>query len=256
MTGPDIEAVTFDFWNTLVWEPPGRLVAGRIRAWIELLGQAGLAVGAERIAAAHEVAFGQYQAAWKANRQYVVADATAVMLAELAIEADDDLRTALTGSFAEAGAATDLQLADGIGDCLRTLRAGGVGLGIVCDIGLTPSPTLLDLLDRWGLLDLFDAWAFSDEVGVYKPQPAIFLVALDALGASPARAAHVGDRYRTDVAGAQALGMVSVRYAGVYDDPEVGHAEADHVVGHFRDLPGVLGAPRGGTPEQRRRPRR
>lgn len=240
MPGRDIEAVTFDFWNTLVWEGPGQLVAGRLQAWAGLLEEAGLPVEAGRLAAAHESAFSEYQAAWKANRQYVVADATARMLAVLDLEVNDELRKALTRSFDEAGAATDLHLADGVADCLRALRAEGLGLGIVCDIGLTPSPTLRGLLDRWELLDLFRGWAFSDEVGVYKPEPGIFRVALAQLGSAPDRAAHVGDRLRTDVAGARGLGMLSVRYSGVYDDPDEGLAEAEHVIGDFSELPALI----------------
>jgi len=240
MPDQGIEAVTFDFWNTLVWEAPGRLVEGRLRAWAGLLEEAGIRAEAGRLAAAHEVAFSEYQAAWKANRQYVVADATARMLAELGLEVDEALRHALARSFGEAGAGTELHLADGVGQCLRTLRSQGLALGIVCDIGLTPSPTLLGLLDRWRLLELFDGWAFSDEVGVYKPEPGIFLVALEQLGAKPEHAAHVGDRFRTDVAGARALGMVSVRYTGVYDDPEPGLEEADISVGHLSELPAAL----------------
>ena len=236
-----IEAVTFDFWNTLVWEAPGQLVEGRLRAWAGLLEEAGIPTEAGRLATAHEAAFSEYQAAWKANRQYVVADATARMLAVLELDVEDDLRAALVRSFGEAGAATDLHLADGVGDCLRALRADGVDLGIVCDIGLTPSPTLLGLLDRRGLLELFGGWAFSDEVGVYKPEPEIFLVALEQLGAGPEGAAHVGDRFRTDVAGARNLGMVSVRYTGVYDDPDRHLPEADIVVGQLADLPAALG---------------
>ncbi|MGH9152625.1 MAG: HAD family hydrolase [Acidimicrobiales bacterium] len=241
MPDQGIEAVTFDFWNTLVWEAPGQLVEGRLRAWAGLLEEAGVPTEAGRLAAAHEAAFAEYQAAWKANRQYVVADATARMLAALELDVDEPVREALTRAFGEAGAATNLQLADGVGECLRSLRAQGLALGIVCDIGLTPSPTLLGLLDRWGLLELFDGWAFSDEVGIYKPDPGIFLVALEQLGAKPDQAAHVGDRFRTDVAGARDLGMVSVRYTGVYDDPESGHAEADLVVAHLSELPAALG---------------
>ena len=40
--GGRLEAVTFDFWNTLVWEAPGQLVKGRLRAWAGLLEEAGM----------------------------------------------------------------------------------------------------------------------------------------------------------------------------------------------------------------------
>src|SRR4029434_2234803 len=83
-------------------------------------------------------------------------------------------------------------------------------------VGLTPSPTLRDRLTGFGLLRWFDGWSFSDETGWFKPAPAAFLPALEALDVSdPTAAAHVGDNRRTDVAGALALGMTAVRYTGL-----------------------------------------
>lgn len=236
-----IDAVTFDYWNTLVQEGPAGLVDQRLTAWAGLLEEGGVPVQGDRLSAAHQIAFGNYQTAWRANRQYVVADATACMLSVLELDVPEDLRLALVAAFADAGSATDLRLVHGAGTCLQALDDAGVGLGIVCDVGLTPSSALRVHLERWGLLELFGALAFSDEVGVYKPEPGIFQVALDALGVEPARTAHVGDRLRTDVAGARSLGMVSVRYTGVYDDPEDGIPEADHIVAEHSQLPAVLG---------------
>ncbi len=71
------------------------------------------------------------------------------------------------------------------------------------------------------MLDLFDHWSFSDDVGYYKPAPEIFEHALAGLGGpAPAQVAHVGDLRRTDVGGAQAMGMIAVRYRGVFDDSD------------------------------------
>jgi putative hydrolase of the HAD superfamily len=51
----------------------------------------------------------------------------------------------------------------------------------------------------------------SATVGVAKPDPAIFTMALDALGVPPSRAVlHVGDSLRYDVAGALAAGLQPV----------------------------------------------
>ncbi len=47
----------------------------------------------------------------------------------------------------------------------------------------------------------------SGAVGVEKPDPRIFAVALDALGVSGERAVHVGDTVFADVAGARAAGV-------------------------------------------------
>jgi putative hydrolase of the HAD superfamily len=236
-----IEAVTFDFWNTLMWEGPDALVKSRMAALLGLLEESGLPVDESTLRSAHQVAFDRYQAEWRANRQFCVSDAVMVMAEELGIPTDLRLRARLTEAFDTAGDEAQLHLAEGIQECLERLHSTGVRLSIVCDIGLTPSPVLRRHLARRGLLDLFGSWAFSDEVGCYKPEAAIFEHALAGLGGvSPARAAHVGDRRRTDVAGARALGMTSVRYTGVYDDPDTEGAEADLVVDHYRHLPAQL----------------
>ncbi|MBI2708240.1 MAG: hypothetical protein HYX34_00885, partial [Actinobacteria bacterium] len=60
----------------------------------------------------------------------------------------------------------------------------------------------------------------------------------------PRATAHVGDLRRTDVAGAQALGILAVRYSGVFDDPpppDGPPVEADHVIADHAELPAVLG---------------
>ena len=112
-----------------------------------------------------------------------------------------------------------MQLTDGIASVLARLRERGVRLGIICDVGLTPSTTLRSYLADHDVLEYFDHWSFSDEVGAYKPSPTIFADALAGLGVvEPSRAAHVGDLLRTDVSGARAMGMLSVRYRGVNDD--------------------------------------
>jgi FMN phosphatase YigB (HAD superfamily) len=52
---------------------------------------------------------------------------------------------------------------------------------------------------------------------------------------------HVGDLRRTDIAGASALGMRTVRYRALHDDPDVdGGIEADFVLDSHRELPGLI----------------
>ena len=62
----------------------------------------------------------------------------------------------------------------------------------------------------------------------------------------PVGVVHVGDLRRTDVAGARALGMTTVRFRGVVEDdaPEEGDdegPEADHVIDRLAELPALLG---------------
>ena len=49
---------------------------------------------------------------------------------------------------------------------------------------------------------------------------------------------HIGDTPRTDIAGAQALGMTTIRCAGSADHPEP--PEADFVIKDHREIPAIL----------------
>lgn len=232
-----VEAVTFDFWNTLMWEEPGSLREKRLEAWRESLG----AVDEEALQEAHDAAHQEYVDSWVAGRQFRVEEAVAHMLSGSNGSLGRDAAPVLVEGFSEGGRRAAVHPSDGVGECLASLKAGGTRIGIVCDIGLTPSPVVRELLERAGLLDYFDGMSFSDEVGHYKPHPAIFEHALAGLGGVPAeRAAHVGDRVRTDVDGAAAMGMKAVRYNGVYEDELAGQRE-EVVVRDLRELPRLLG---------------
>jgi HAD superfamily hydrolase (TIGR01549 family) len=61
-----------------------------------------------------------------------------------------------------------------------------------------------------GFADLVSVWAISAELGVDKPDPAIFSHALAEAGATPERVVMVGDRLDRDIAPAKALGMRTV----------------------------------------------
>ncbi|HEX2849904.1 MAG TPA: HAD hydrolase-like protein, partial [Acidimicrobiales bacterium] len=60
-------------------------------------------------------------------------------------------------------------------------------------------------------------------------------------GVVPERAAHIGDLRRTDVAGALGMGMLSLRYTGVFDDADFDGPDAHHVLASHADLPAILG---------------
>lgn len=235
------DAVTFDYWNTLVWEEAGHLRGRRVEAWAGLLEEAGFAMERALLGAVFDRSWERYVEHWTTNQQYQSVRAAEEILEHLGFEVPPHVRRELIETFTEIGRHAELHLTEGIGDCLRTLRAAGLRLGIICDVGMTPSPLLLDHLERHGLLELFDHWSFSDEVGHYKPSPVIFQHALAGLGGvAPARAVHVGDIRRTDVAGARGIGMTAVRYTGIGDDTTQTTPEAHHVVASYAELPALV----------------
>lgn len=236
-----VRAVTFDFWNTLVRETPGSLREVRRARWLDVLGEAGVAVDGSVIDAAFDVVWGQHHAAWKRNEQYTPQTAARVAIGLLGVDLPDRVRTELEEAFCSAGEAASLELCPGVADAVDDLATRGVRLGIICDVGFTPSPALRRLLERWRMLSAFTGWSFSDEVGHYKPARAIFEHALAYLGSPPSETAHIGDLRRTDVAGARAAGWLSLRYRGVNDDTE-DLPDADIVIDDHAHLVAALDA--------------
>ena len=219
MVDPRPRTITFDFWNTLV-AAEDRLVREQrrvdIRAAVEDRHGAFDDTVVERSLGAARRA---QDAAWRANRPFSVHDAADAIASELGVALTEGERAAVIAAFVDPPASVDPPLAPNVGAALDALRAAGLRIGIVCDVGITPSSTLRRFLDGHGVLDRFDHWSFSDDVGVFKPDPVIVRHALDGLAGEPATHVHVGDLRRTDIAGANALGMTSVRYRGLFDDP-------------------------------------
>lgn len=236
-----VEAVTFDFWNTLVVDGGGIGRDHRLDAWMGVLEDGGFAVERGALDAAMASSWERFLAAWESNQQYTHIEAAVDILEQLGYDVPADVHDQLIASFTYHQENYP-SLTDGIGDCLRTLKGAGVRVGIICDVGMTPSTVLREILDHNGLLELFDHWSFSDEVGAYKPARQIFEHALEGLGvALPTQAAHIGDLKRTDVSGALDMGMIAVRYTGSFDDAESEGPEANHVIASHAELPAVLG---------------
>jgi FMN phosphatase YigB (HAD superfamily) len=60
----------------------------------------------------------------------------------------------------------------------------------------------------------------SGEVGIGKPDPAVFAYAIDRLGASPRDTVMVGDSWERDVLGALGAGLSAVWVSGGRSVPE------------------------------------
>jgi len=244
MTDPSVRAITFDFWDTLVRSDTMAFRVARRLSITEELAEHGFTAEHDAIEAAFDHASGLFDAAWSTNEQFTGHHAVEAVLDMLGHSPPAEVRQRIVDAYVGAGRDVDIDLADNIGDTLEALKAAGLRIGIICDVALTPSTTLRHLLDRHGLLGYFDHWSFSDDVGVYKPDPMIFRHALAGLGdIDPASAAHIGDLRRTDVAGARAMGMVALRYRGANDDDDESHGpEADVVIDDHAELVALLTA--------------
>lgn len=102
-------------------------------------------------------------------------------------------------------------------DVLDTLRADGHRLALI-------SNATSDSSQAWPhspLAERFEVAIFSCDVGLAKPDPAIYRAAADRLGADPAECVFVGDGADDELAGAAAAGMTALRTTEFRDsDPD------------------------------------
>jgi putative hydrolase of the HAD superfamily len=120
-------------------------------------------------------------------------------LADEATEIKDETNTTLRA-----------ELIPGAAELLHTLKARGYWLALVAD---GRPGTYYNVLTQHGLYTLFDVFAISEQIGVEKPDPRLFVHALSALGIAPqdyGRTIMVGNYLERDIKGANALGMISV----------------------------------------------
>ena len=89
---------------------------------------------------------------------------------------------------------------------LRLARQAGLGTAVISN----SNGTAAAILGALGLAGQLDFVIDSHEVGVEKPDPRIFQIALERAGLEPAQAAYVGDLYSIDVLGARAAGLRAV----------------------------------------------
>ena len=89
----------------------------------------------------------------------------------------------------------------GVVRTVERLRAAGLKLAVASDF---PVRRKLEIL---GLSGLWDCEISTEEVGYLKPNPEPFQALLDCLGEPAERVLYVGNSYRYDIEGAQAIGM-------------------------------------------------
>jgi len=236
-----VKAVTYDFWNTLMWAEPGMMGELR-RGQIEIaLDGTGLEVGPGEIERGLLTIGELHSEAWMRGELFNPGDGVDHFIASLGTEVADEHADALSAALLLESAQPELNVAPEVKSTLEFLKEKGIRTAIICDVGLAPSSVLRASLEQAGMLELFDGWAFSDEVGHYKPAPEMFRHALESIGVEPGEAAHVGDLRRTDVAGSRSFGMTSVRYNGLLEDDDLVSADADHVMSSHAELPALLG---------------
>ncbi len=94
-------------------------------------------------------------------------------------------------------------LFDDVLSTLKALKEKNFTLGLLTNLDRDMKPICHEL----GLEPYIDFIVTPGEVGVDKPEPPIFLAALQQARVSASEAVHVGDQYKLDVSGAMGVGI-------------------------------------------------
>ncbi len=130
----------------------------------------------------------------------------------------------------------EVTLTPGAGDVVARLAAR-YRLGVVTN-GFVDTST--QRLERAGLMGHFQAVVVSEELGIHKPEAAVFAEALRRLAATAERSVFVGDSLEHDVAGARAIGMRAIYYRRDGSSEGPLEPEPDLVISDLRNLLTVL----------------
>ncbi len=130
----------------------------------------------------------------------------------------------------------DLETFPGACEVLRDLD-GFYPLGLITN---GPTDAQWRKINKFDLSEIFEVILISGQLGIAKPDPRIFDVALEGLRVAPEEAIMVGNSLEHDHMGAMNAGVrfVWANHRGM-DLPD-GWPEPDHIVGNFAELRDLL----------------
>jgi len=217
--GGPYRALSLDLWFTLVYhtrEDAAGWDRARIRVLQEFLERS---AGPVLTASDIEAGLGEVTSRLEAYGRSPVTTDPAVVLQEVANRLGARVR-------GPAGVAANAYSAAGLEECpprpnpeafelVRVLGRRGVPVVLVTNSSRR-SVTWSDFLRTRDALS-FRYVVSSSDLGVAKPDPAIFREAARRVAVPPHQLLHVGDRWELDVAGARAAGLGAALYRGLWD---------------------------------------
>jgi len=210
--------VTFDLWETLIFDEPDRDEArGRERyeGLQQELAGGGINLAMDELRRGYEESASRLQEIWEQNEEVSISDQIRLIV-ELAagrsITINPDLMPALEKAYVDPILATPPKLNDEAPKVLGELRSREYKIGLISNTGRSPGDAIRLLLQTYGVMKFFDATVFSNELRRRKPDRMVFEYAAHLLGTETTSVVHVGDNPDTDYWGARNAGMRAILF--------------------------------------------
>jgi putative hydrolase of the HAD superfamily len=199
-------AVFFDAGGTLIYAPLEE-------TFVDICAKHGVDLDIERVNEAYEVFVREDTSFFKKNRDLASQDPVRFwnqcnkqMLEYLGVDGDTvAIAKQITDVF-PTSSAIQWRIYSDVPNSLGELKEMGFALGVISNF----DPFLKDILARLDLAQYFNVIIASTEVGVLKPDPEIFRLALEKVGLDAEDSIYVGDAYYPDIVGATSAGLTPV----------------------------------------------
>jgi putative hydrolase of the HAD superfamily len=183
-------------------------------------------------------AMAEWQAALASLQGGSVETPLKAALTELGISlSDDEWHAARRAFYAPIQQAAEPR--QGVRHTLQALKEQGMALGLLSNTFWAGDIHDEDLA-RFDLLDLLPTRLYSCDVGRLKPHPEAFQKTLSALGMEPNQAVYVGDRLKTDIEPARAVGLWGVLIKTPFREEPLEDVMPDAVISELPELVELL----------------
>ncbi|MEM3597198.1 MAG: HAD family hydrolase [Candidatus Bathyarchaeia archaeon] len=240
-----IKAVTFDLWETLLFERDGydaRRSSARCRNLVNALKGLGVEVSVENMDFALKKTISSLLKIWDTNRDIAHSEQIQLLMKHLfknSVSVKEEWLDSLSSAYVSALFEVPPYLNPDALEVLRWLKSQNKYVGIICNTGLTPGFGLRRFLEKEGVAKYFDVMIFSEEVGVRKPDPRIFHLVSEKLKVKPYEVVHVGDNLRSDVWGAKNACFKAVYFLCETGRDRVAESDPTSLVSLSRKLGGL-----------------
>lgn len=232
-----LEAVTFDLWNTLIHNR--NFGEFRLPALNRILGTRGVEVGEKVLNEAYMAGFSYSSKTipvegYRHIETWEIVDKVLESVGYYSSEA----RNEIVQMYEEAILCNPPTLKEGVFEALEYVQ-GRYKIGLISVTGVSPGRIIRNILYDLEILDYFEVLTFSDEVKYVKPNPLLFKDCLDELGVKPEKTVHVGDSFKSDIVGAIDSGMRTIWVKTLEQVQKEGYIP-DYVIHSLLEIPKAL----------------
>ena len=244
--GKQIRAVTFDLWETLLFERDGAnslRTAVRCRNIAAVLNGFGVQSSPEQVDLAMKTAISTMISMWDKNKDISHADQLRLIIQAMpraAARFKDDWLARLSTAFVSPIFEVRPYLNPDAPKVLHELKKRDKLTAVICNTGLTPGSALRKLLAEFQIAEYFDLMMFSEELGIRKPDREIFNMATRGLEVKQCQVVHVGDNLKSDVWGAKNAGLKAIHLSSEFGRDKTAEVDPNSLLSLSRKLGGPV----------------